>query len=170
MTYAFLRNSHEVLHLGFCKSYDYYWRHVFLFSFLSLFFFFLPLLFSFFFIRCQINSNFFSYHILDGVYCAYVSKTFHAYSQVCFSFLLLLFFYSFLLYHFLLLPLSVFSILLFHRKPCFLSSTHHTRSQITNTLYHRPPSQNHCFHSPTHHFFFSSSSSKCFFEFFIFFF
>ena len=32
MTYAFLRNSHEVLHLGSCKSYDYYRRHVFLFS------------------------------------------------------------------------------------------------------------------------------------------
>ena len=51
MTYAFLRNSHEVLHLGSCKSYDYYRRHIFLFSFLSFFF----LLVTFYLIVLSIN-------------------------------------------------------------------------------------------------------------------
>ena len=61
VTYAFLRNSHEVLHLSFCKSYDYYRRHVFLFSFLSLCFFFLLLLFSFFYLDLFLPLFFFSF-------------------------------------------------------------------------------------------------------------
>ena len=40
MTYAFLHNSREVLHLGSCKGHDYYRRHVFLFLILLVFFFF----------------------------------------------------------------------------------------------------------------------------------
>jgi len=44
VTYVFLHNSHEVLHLGSGKSYDYYRRHVFLLLTILVFsFFLLPL-------------------------------------------------------------------------------------------------------------------------------